>query len=99
MKMNDHDGLVQSLNEYIQALTDDLIEIIDSAEYCGVNSTHIGPFTEIIEELLCTKLIDDGGEIRHSMDAFVARPGNDEFYAVYTVVLARLTAAEKLYSH
>lgn len=72
--------LEDSVHEYLTSL----LFLVDEIEVCGITSEHAEMFKTLMEDINLTD------EIRQKMDAFVARPGNDEFYAVFNPTYIRL---------
>lgn len=89
LKNSDEEGLREAVNtmirEHVQDIVSELETLLDEIEFCGITSDHVEPFRYIMSTVPWTN-----DTIRKNMEVFNLRPGNDEFYAVYTPTMNML---------
>lgn len=91
MKMSDEEGVREAVNnmlsDHIRETVSELETLLDEIEFCGINPDHVEAFRYIMSIVPWTT-----DTIQKNMEVFNLRPGNDEFYAVYTPTMNMLQA-------
>ena len=84
MKLSD-EAVNTMLSDHIRDTVSELETLLDEVEFCGINSDHVEAFRYIMSIIPWTT-----DTIQKNMEVFNLRPGNDEFYAVYTPTMNML---------
>jgi hypothetical protein len=91
MKLSDKEGVRAAVNtmlsDHIRETVSELETLLDEVEFCGITSDHVDAFRYIMSIIPWTT-----DTIQKNMEIFNLRPGNDEFYAVYTPTMNMLKA-------
>ena len=91
LKLSDEEGVRAAVNtmlsDYIRETVSELETLLDEVEFCGITSDHVDAFRYIMSIIPWTT-----DTIQKNMEVFNIRPGNDEFYAVYTPTMNMLKA-------
>jgi hypothetical protein len=91
MKLSDEEGVREAVNtmlrDHIRETVSELETLLDEVEFCGITSDHVEAFKYIMSIIPWTT-----DTIQRNMEVFNLRPGNDEFYAVYTPTMNMLKA-------